>query len=97
MQKGAGVMTTHTGLAPAAPRLVRARGVRLVSAGRDLWRVTDGAGIVIGHLSRAASDGASDHERPYRARRFRPSSAGFVDVGTFWSADDAVDALRFSR
>ncbi len=86
-------MATLTRSTASAPHLLRVRGLHLVPAGTDLWRVTDRAGIVIGHLSRAASD----RERPFRARRFRPSSGGFVEVGAFWSADDAVDALRFSR
>lgn len=75
------------------PRLVRAPDLRLVAAGTDLWRVTDRAGIVIGHLARADAG----HERPFQARRFRRASGGFVAIGAFWSADDAVDALRFSR
>lgn len=75
------------------PQLTRARGLRLTPAGRRQWRVTDRAGLVVGHLMRSESDS----DRPFRARRFRPSSRAFVELGSFWSADDAVDALRFSR
>ncbi|WES65263.1 hypothetical protein P0L94_04130 [Microbacter sp. GSS18] len=77
----------------AEPQLTRAHGVQLTPAGRRQWRVTDRAGLVVGHLMRV--DG--DADRPFRARRFRPSTRAFVEVGAFWSADDAVDALRFSR
>ncbi|MDT0181553.1 hypothetical protein Q9S36_15350 [Microbacterium sp. ARD31] len=84
----------HTPPALAEPRtppaLGRPRPVRLIGAGPSLWRVVDGRGVVIGHLQRLDDD-------RYRARRLRFAAHGFVDIGDFWSADDAVSALHDSR
>lgn len=59
-------------------------------ATRSLWRVVSPAGRVLGHLQ------AIPHPQGerYRARRYHPASATFVDLGDFWSADDAVACLR---
>lgn len=67
--------------------------VRLARAAASLWRVIDSDGRVIGHLLGLIGD---DGLR-YRARRFSPASHGFRDLGDFWSADDAVDCLRYAR
>ena len=67
--------------------------VRLMSAAPSLWRVIDAGGRIIGHLeARAQSHGVR-----YRARRFHAASRSFRELGDFWSADDAVDCLRFAR
>lgn len=65
--------------------------LRLVAAGPDLWRVVDDGERIVGHLQRIA--GGSDPR--YRALRYQPSRRGFRTVGDFWSAEDAVDCLRF--
>jgi len=67
--------------------------VRLAGAAAGLWRVVDAHGRIIGHLQALA-------ERQgvrYRARRFHAASHAFRELGEFWSADDAVDCLRFVR
>ncbi|WP_137843415.1 hypothetical protein [Microbacterium sp. 2FI] len=74
----------------ASPRLSPAAPERLSPAAPSLWRVVAPSGLIIGHLQSIA-DAAGVR---YRARRFRSSSRSFVDVGDFWSADDAVTCLR---
>ena len=67
--------------------------VRLIPAAPSLWRVLDSAGIVIGHLQQVAhADGIR-----FRARRFHRPSRSLRDIGQFWSADEAVECLRFAR
>lgn len=87
-------MITHTSLdAPAAPAPAmspRTR-VRLIPVATAMWRVVDPTGRAMGHLQRLT---APQGER-YRARRFHAASGSFRDVGEFWSAQDAVDALRY--
>lgn len=75
------------------PRLRPGTGLRLVRAGAGRWRVLDLAGRIIGHLD-AREDARGLR---YRARRYHAPSRAFLDLGGFWSADDAVDALRFGR
>jgi hypothetical protein len=67
--------------------------VRLAAAAPALWRVIDRSGRVIGHLQ-ALAEGASVR---YRARRFHAASRGFRELGEFWSIEDAIDCLRFTR
>lgn len=71
----------------------RTRYGRFIAAGPGLWRVVDPRGLVIGHIQRIG-DGT---DARYRARRYRPSRRGFSDLGDFWSAEDAVDCLRFAH
>lgn len=86
-------MTTALGLAAPAPRLARPSGLRLAPAAPGMWRVLRSDGLIVGHLQ--ACDDARGTR--YRARRYRLDRQVFVDVGEFWSADDAVDALRYTR
>lgn len=81
-----GMDTVTPALSPATP-------CRLVAVTGSLWRVLDAKGIVIGHL-RAIPLGTAVR---FRASRYHPASRGFRDLGEFWSADDAVDCLRFAR
>lgn len=77
-----------------SPPTISARSsVRLARAAAALWRVIDREGRVIGHLEAIAGSGGVR----YRARRFHASIRGFRDLGEFWSADDAVDCLRYAR
>ena len=76
-----------------APRLTSDARVRLVPAAPSLWRVVDSAGIVIGHLQEAAHPAGVR----FRARRLHATSHRFRDLGEFWSADEAVECLRFAR
>lgn len=84
---------TRTLESAVGPVLTRSRTLRLALAGPALWRVLDPAGHVLGHLQ------TIDHEwgTRYRARLFHPASRAFRDLGDFWSPDDAVDCLRFTR
>lgn len=66
--------------------------VQLVPAGPALWRVLAPSGRVIGHLQAFAEDGGIR----FRARRFHVATHAFRDLGDFWSADDAVECLRFA-
>ena len=76
-----------------APALRRGTPVRLATAVAGLWRVVDGAGVIIGHLEAVPHP----YGVRYRARRFHAGARAFRDLGDFWSADDAVDCLRFGR
>jgi hypothetical protein len=78
---------------PMTPLLHRAGSLHLTGAGPALWRVIDAGGRVIGHLQ-AFVDARGVR---YRARRFHMATRAFRDLGDFWSADDAVDCLRFAR
>jgi hypothetical protein len=87
-------MTSFIDLTPqSAPVLRFGTPVRLVRAAPALWRVADPGGRVIGHLEAVAAPGGTR----YRARRFHAASRMFRDLGDFWSADDAIDCLRFAR
>lgn len=79
--------------ASSAPTLAARTREHLVAAAPSLWRVLEPGGRVIGHLERVAQpDGVR-----FRARRFHAPSQVFRDLGDFWSADDAVECLRFTR
>jgi len=89
-----GIMSSSIDLtSPPAPALRFGTPVRLVRAAASLWRVADSGGRIIGHLEAVAGPGGTR----YRARRFHPASRMFRDLGDFWSADDAIDCLRFAR
>ena len=72
-------------------------GITLLALHGRLTRVTRRDGAVLGYIELIA-DGTTDDPatdgQPYLAKRLRPRAQGFVEVGRFWSADDAVDALR---
>ncbi|MBN9152865.1 MAG: hypothetical protein J0I44_05725 [Microbacterium sp.] len=75
------------------PALRRGTPLQLLAVGNGRWRVMDAAGRIAGHLD-ALLDPRGVR---YRARRYHPGSRAFRDLGDFWSADDAVDCLRFAR
>jgi hypothetical protein len=85
----------NTGQAAVVPEIpIAAPPIRgretLVRAGAALWRVTTPEGRVIGHLRRL--------EHPlgmrFRAERLHLATNRFIEVGEFWSADEAVASLR---
>ncbi|MBD3941500.1 hypothetical protein IF188_07295 [Microbacterium sp. NEAU-LLC] len=78
---------------PEPPRVSMTARVRLDRAASDLWRVIDGTGLVIGHLQAVPEIGGTR----YRARRYHAAAHAFRDLGDFWNADDAVEALRLGR
>ncbi|MFC5502005.1 hypothetical protein ACFPJ4_07095 [Lysinimonas soli] len=55
-----------------------------------LSRITRRDGTVLGYVEPIDS---AEGER-YRAKRLRARAQGFLVVGDFWTADEAVDALR---
>ena len=75
------------------PPLAADTPVRLTCAAPALWRVVDASGRVIGHLQASAQRQGVR----YRARRFHTASRTFRELGEFWSADDAIECLRFAR
>lgn len=83
----------NTAFAPAVPaptpRLASSK-ERLVRAAAALWRVVDRGGRVTGHLRVVDTPLGTC----YRAERYHRPSGGFVEVGAFWSPDDAVAVLR---
>lgn len=79
--------------APAVPLStppLASRREHLVRAAASLWRVVDRSERVTGHL-RAIDTPAGMR---YRAERYNRRCEGFVEVGSFWSPDDAVAVLR---
>ncbi|TQJ31994.1 hypothetical protein [Microbacterium sp. SLBN-146] len=73
------------------PRPADQSRLRLTPAGPSLWRVSNEQGRIIGHLgTRVDEQGVR-----YVARRFHVSTAGFRDLGEFWSPDDALQCLRY--
>ena len=77
----------------ASPSLKTGVPVELARAAPALWCVLDPSGRVIGHLQALSLAGGIR----YRARRFHGASRAFRELGEFWSADDAIDCLRFAR
>jgi hypothetical protein len=66
-------------------------GLQLVALHGGLTRVLHRDGGVIGYVETLEEQGGTR----FRAKRMRPRAAGFVVVGDFWTADEALDALRF--
>lgn len=62
----------------------------LIRAGAALWRVTAPGGRVIGHLRQC------DHPLGvrFRAERLHLATGRFLEVGEFWSVDEAIASLR---
>lgn len=79
--------STHT----ASPPPPRTAWGKVTTVRPGLWRVTDARGRVRGNLRALDHDG----EPRYAAERFHPPSKGFRRLGEFWSADDALDCLRY--
>lgn len=74
----------------AAP-IVRGVTLRPVSVKR--WRVLDRTGRVLGHLRAEPVRGGIR----FFAERFDLAAARLRVLGSFWSADEAVDCLRYLR
>jgi predicted methyltransferase len=66
-------------------------GLELVALHGGLTRVLHRDGGVIGYVETFEEPAGTR----YRAKRMRPRAVGFSIVGEFWSADEALDALRF--
>jgi hypothetical protein len=66
-------------------------GLELVALHGGLTRVLRRGGGVIGYVERFEEPGGTR----FRAKRMRPRATAFLIVGEFWTADEALDALRF--
>jgi len=67
-------------------------GLELIALHGGLTRVLRRDGGVIGYVETIADPSGTR----FRAKRMRrPLTAGFLTVGEFWTADEALDALRF--
>jgi hypothetical protein len=65
------------------------RGIEVVPRRGGLWRVARTDGVVLGYVERLDDEGIR-----FRAKRMLARAAGFTVIGDFWTADQAVDALR---
>ncbi|MDN3444533.1 hypothetical protein [Microbacterium sp. APC 3901] len=83
-------MIMSTPEVPYATPQLSTKKEHLVRASAHLWRVQDARARVLGHL-RLVPDPLGVR---YRAERLHLATASFRLVGDFWSADDAVAALR---
>jgi hypothetical protein len=71
---------------------VTASGVQMVALAGGVWRIISTRGAeMLGHLE-AVDD---ERGRRYRAKRFVVRERRFRVIGEFWTATDAVDAVRF--
>jgi hypothetical protein len=72
--------------------VARSRGdLRILDVRDDLSRVTRVNGEIVGYVDRVDIAGGT----AYRARRYVPAERRFVELPNVWSADDAVDCLRW--
>ena len=69
-------------------------GLTILGLHGRLTRVTRQDGAVLGYVE-LVDPASSNEDRPFLAKRLRPRAQGFLEVGRFWSADEAVDALRY--
>lgn len=81
-------MWTDLDPTPAYP--ASRRGVTTVPLRGGRWRVTREHGEVLGYVDLVA-DAAGER---YRSARMRPRHDGFVPLGEFASAEDALDVVR---
>lgn len=72
------------------PHRIR-RDINLVQLHDELWRVTRADGDVLGYVESFMEP----RGRRFRAKRFIVLHKRFIELGDFWSFDDAVDCLRF--
>lgn len=87
---GAGRDQHRTPDVPHTPPRLRSPRERLVRASAALWRVVDRGERVLGHLRALETPQGTR----YRAERYHRASDRMIEVGAFWSADDAVAVLR---
>ncbi|NYF17121.1 hypothetical protein HDC37_001949 [Microbacterium sp. AK009] len=68
-------------------------GLRLVDAGARMWRVVDRAGRIVGHVQSSEDPDT----RRFHALRYSARVRRFFELGRFWTLDDAVSCLHYSR
>ena len=65
-------------------------GVTVLALHGRLWRATRPDGAVLGYVELLET---VEGER-FLSKRLRPRAQGFLPVGEFWTADEAIDSLR---
>jgi hypothetical protein len=65
-------------------------GVTVLALHGRLWRATRADGAVLGYVEVFDTD---QGER-FLSKRLRPRAQGFLPVGEFWTADEAIESLR---
>jgi hypothetical protein len=65
-------------------------GITVLALHGRLWRATRPDGAVLGYVELLDT---ADGER-YLSKRLRPRAQGFLPVGEFWTADEAIESLR---
>ncbi|WP_127793637.1 hypothetical protein [Agromyces sp. LHK192] len=84
-------MSTITAARPAREHFPGAiPGLRFTPAAPGLWRVAAADGSLLGHIERR---GTVDGER-FRSRRLRPGTSRPLELGEFWTAEDAAEIFR---
>lgn len=78
---------THQEAMPAV------RGVTLRAISATRWRVLDRRGLVLGHLRAEPHNGGIR----FFAERFDHAATRLRVLGSFWSAGEAVECLRYLR
>jgi hypothetical protein len=85
--------TIERSLLPDESLALGSADIHTIHVAQGRWRILDATGRAIGHVTTDRSAGGVR----YRAQRFHAPTRAFRDVGAFWSADDAIAALRYSR
>jgi hypothetical protein len=89
---GTSFADTASAAAPVRPRAAQGHpGLTLVQLNNELWRVTRPSGEVLGYLEQFRVRAGLR----YRAKRFIVRQKRFIEVGEFWSIDDAIDCFGF--
>ena len=65
-------------------------GITVLALHGRLWRATGPDGAVLGYVELLDT---ADGDR-YLSKRLRPRAQGFLPVGEFWTADEAIESLR---
>lgn len=88
----ASITTTDVGSATVSPpAYLPARfGIGVQQTSDRVWRVTRADGVRIGHIEKMATEGGAQ----FAARRLLPRDLRHLQLGTFWSIDDAIDCFR---
>jgi hypothetical protein len=77
----------------AAPKTGGAASVDVIRVTDRRWRVVGPSARVLGIVDATDSPGGWR----YRASRYQAATRTFRSLGEFWSSDDAIDCLRYSR
>jgi hypothetical protein len=80
-------------IATDAPEVTSPAWARAQRVGRGRWRVTDRSGRILGHVHALAADAGWR----FAAERYVAATRSFRRLGEFWSAEQALECLRYSR